>query len=511
MKKGQGHKKHRSLYLVMSVGEKGNLQLLVMFLSILIIAVISLYFIRLSSKETGQILTQISRCERVQDKLGKEESALKAYLTETTEANEKALQKACTATKAAVDELPYDVTDIGAERYARTWNLKNAYETYAGQRDEVLTDGSPISRQYDLLGLFDYLDTYARNLTQLTVEAGGSRYDTISPFLQSLPYLVCLISAVLLLAASSISRSVTKTIVGPVDLLVKDARRMAEGDYSGGDVVVENEDEIGELVRTFNRMKKATKDNIETLEEKQKLEAALREEEAQKAELTHRLETTRLDLLKSQINPHFLFNTLGTIASMAELEDAATTGKMILSLSNIFRYNLRASDSFTSLTAEIQNAKDYLYLQKMRFGDRVLYEFHLGEGVNPDRIEVPVFLLQPVIENALSHGIAKKAEGGRIDINATLEDGALHLSVKDTGVGIPREKLDRILEELHSGHTGHEVHIGVGNIYRRIQQLYENGSMTIESTENVGTTVTMVIPQGGKEIHGRKENNTDRG
>ena len=82
---------------------------------------------------------------------------------------------------------------------------------------------------------------------------------------------------------------------------------------------------------------------------------------------------------------------------------------------------------------------------------------------------MPVFLLQPVIENALSHGIAKKAEGGRIDINATLEDGALHLSVKDTGVGIPKEKLDRILEELHSGHTGHEVHIGVGNIYRRIQ------------------------------------------
>lgn len=499
MHRARSKKWHMRLYLRISVGEKTKLLVFVTLFSILIISAISLYFLNLSTKDTGQILTQISHCERVQDKLEKEESALRTYLDEETDENAEALDTACTQTSAALADLPYDVTQIGEERYARTWNLKNAYESYAAEREALIERGQNtlqvVQEQYRLYDSLDYLDSYARNLTQLTVEAGSSRFDNVHPILQSLPYILLLISAALLIAESSIARELASTVVEPVTRLAREARRMAEGDYSGEDIVVENEDEIGDLVRSFNAMKKATKDNIETLEEKRRLEKQLRREEAQKAELTHRLETTRLDLLQSQINPHFLFNTLGSIASMAEIEGAETTGKMIVALSNIFRYNLRTTDSFTALSGELQNARDYLYLQKMRFGERVQYDFLVEPDVDPDRVEVPVFLLQPVIENAVKHGIEKKEEGGRIVLRIRERGQKLIIEVADTGVGIPKEKLTKIYTELASGKTGQEVHIGVGNVYQRIKSLYPDGDMRIESTENVGTTVTMVIPQ----------------
>ena len=142
-------------------------------------------------------------------------------------------------------------------------------------------------------------------------------------------------------------------------------------------------------------------------------------EAMERAEMEKRLETTRMDLLQSQIKPHFLFNTLNSISGMAEIEDAEVTDSMIRSLSRLFRYNLHTSDQFVSLSQELEVARDYLYLQKMRFGDRVQYEVLPEPGSSEAQklgdINVPVFLLQPLVENAVLHGIAKKEQDKKKD------------------------------------------------------------------------------------------------
>ena len=145
------------------------------------------------------------------------------------------------------------------------------------------------------------------------------------------------------------------------------------GDFTEEDVQIENQDEMGQLVRNFNRMKHAMEEHIHTLQEKNEMSTRLHREEVERMETEKRLEAARMELLKSQINPHFLFNTLSMIACTAQLEDAEITEKMITSMSSLFRYNLKTSEQIVALKQELDVVEHYIYIQKMRFGSRVSY------------------------------------------------------------------------------------------------------------------------------------------
>ena len=257
--------------------------------------------------------------------------------------------------------------------------------------------------------------------------------------IQSIPYFQAIFYLLLILVSLSFVGYLTRTILTPIEKLASASRSISQGQLEETDIQVSNRDELGELVDSFNRMKHATKKNIQTLEENQRLAEQLHKEEMERAEMEKRLETTRMDLLQSQIKPHFLFNTLNTISGMAELEDAEKTDSMIRSLSRLFRYNLHTTDQFVSFTQELEVARDYLYLQQMRFGDRVQYELpdpSAPESASFSSAMIPVFLLQPLVENAVIHGIAKKEQGGKITISAGQTDGAFQIRVSDTGVGM---------------------------------------------------------------------------
>ena len=146
------------------------------------------------------------------------------------------------------------------------------------------------------------------------------------------------------------------------------------------------------------------------------------------------LDEVRLQMLKNQINPHFLFNTLNMIASTAQIEDAAATEKMIHALSRLFRYNLKSTDSVMPLERELKVVQDYMYLQQMRFGQRIRYD----TDCNQDTLEVlvPSFALQPLVENAIIHGISPKGQGGRIHVRSWMEGRRIWISVADTGLSL---------------------------------------------------------------------------
>lgn len=506
--------KKNSLYeswLRASIRTKFNMILIAMFLSIIVAAGINIYIMTISLQKNGDILTQITQCQRVQEALDEEESQMRTYMMEQTAGSRKDYEKACTRTAAAIEQLPFSLDQIDEDRYARTWNLRNGYEHYAQLRDEVVDawekNNENVRQLYDVYDIQSYLSAYAGNLTELAVNAASDAYDAQRPIIQSIPSISILLAFVVLLAVLTASRSLNTSVVEPIRRLSVSAAKIADRDFSEKDISVPNKDEVGRLVASFNTMKHSTEENIKTLEENQKLSEQLHKDEMERARLENQLETAKLDLLKSQINPHFLFNTLGTIAGMAEIEDADGTRRMIQSLSNIFRYNLHTTDSFIALSNELSVCRDYLFLQKMRFGSRLNYSYEIAENVNPEEIMVPVFCLQPLIENAISHGIIKKEQGGEIVVRVTKEDNRALIVVADTGVGIPKDKLQRMRRELESGQTGTEVHIGVGNIYRRIHSIYKSGNMTIDSLEGEGTRVTLVIPcteETGKIYSGLK-------
>lgn len=431
-------------------------------------------------KGFGDLLMGNSRSLAFWSAMDAESSSFQYYAGDRTPENREKYEMSCARTRSALKSLPFDYEEIGADRYGVTWSILNMYENYAAARDAFLEmeEGAPdyLDRLYTIYRVQGYLATHAGRLEQMTVESGNERYEMQRPLFIIVPAVSILWGAAALLMVRWLNRSVQKNIVRPMVELAEDSRRIGENDFTGPDTHVEGGDEIASLVRAFCTMKASTRGYIEALTEKHKMEKQLDE--------------VRLQMLKNQINPHFLFNTLNMIASTAQIEDAATTEKMIHALSRLFRYNLKSTDSVMPLERELKVVQDYMYLQQMRFGQRIRYD----TDCKPDTLEVlvPSFALQPLVENAIIHGISPKGQGGRIHVRSWMEGRRIWISVADTGRGMARERLEEIRRALARGEekaTG----VGVGNIYRRVHGMYQDGEIFIYSSEGRGTVVQMAF------------------
>lgn len=507
--------KLKNYWMGLAIGAKMRVFVIFLLLVIITAAGFNFYTLQFSVGDVSRILKEISRCENAQDAMRAEEEAFRNYIRTPSEDKLSSLNQAVSHCRSTVFLLPYEYEEIGAERYARTWRIRNAYQSYSTQRDSIRDRITSFGNSYnvatalesdkdtvDLLnrvyGMQSYLNGYLQKISQLTVEEASDQYDLKYPLLQSLPYFQVLFSIVLTIAAFSFVGLFTGMIVTPVREMAAVSRSISQGQFDAEDVTVTNKDELGELVDSFNRMKRAMKKNIQTLEENQRLAEQLHEDAMERAEMEKRLETTRMDLLQSQIKPHFLFNTLNSISGMAEIEDAEITDSMIRSLSRLFRYNLHTTNQFVSFSQELEVARDYLYLQKMRFGDRVQYEMIPEPGSAQAKkindVKVPVFLLQPLVENAVIHGISQKEQGGKILIRSEKDENALRIQVADTGAGMDPDTLRGLQNKLKGEPSDVRVGIGIGNLYKRLTSLYGENSLQISSQAGEGTQIDITIP-----------------
>src|SRR6201987_3393484 len=191
----------------------------------------------------------------------------------------------------------------------------------------------------------------------------------------------------------------------------------------------------------------------------------------------------RMDALTSQINPHFLFNTLNTVSSLIRFDPDMARG-VVLKLSNILRRLLRKHETFVPLREELEFIDDYLDIEVIRFGRDKLQIF---KEIEPEALDsfVPSMLLQPMIENSLKHGLDPRLEGGQIHIRTRRNDGRLYIEIEDNGVGISPERLAAV----ECGGTG------ISNIHERLRLLYgDQFKMDIRSEEGEGTQIRIEIP-----------------
>ena len=284
------------------------------------------------------LLADNAVCYTVQNALKDEAQAFARYVRQPTSETEQAYTAACTASEQSLAALPFDYARIGEERYARTWNLLQGYAGYRQERDAFLqlspSADTYIEQMYHVMALQDYLAEYALRLTQATLEQENALYSSTAAHIRHLPWLylgLFLTAAVLMLL---LIRVLSRAVVRPLLRLAQASRSIAEGDFSSPDLPVKSSDEVGRLTATFNQMKHAMAQQLTT-------QQALHREEVRNLALEKDLEHTRLEVLKSQVNPHFLFNTLNMISCMARLEDASTTDQMIVHLGSLFRHNLR--------------------------------------------------------------------------------------------------------------------------------------------------------------------------
>lgn len=488
----------KKFWQCLKIKQKITLYTSIVIFVILMSIFLAVWAIKYSLIDFSLILNNNSLSSDFAQCMEEEAKLFENYVKSGDEDTRMNLEQVIADTERVAMQLPYDYREIGEECYAKTWSIINMYQVYRDKRDTLLsTEEKPedyVVRLYEVYEIQNYLQSYAKQLMRDTLENGVSIYVDKVRMIIIIPVMIIFFELIFFLCIRKMSALMNSSIVAPVMELAEASHKIAENDFFIEDVRLQSEDEMGELVHAFNKMKYATVKYIQALEERRKALDLYHAEELEKLEIASRLDAMELDLLKSQINPHFLFNTLNVIGGMANLEGAQTTETMIQSLSFLFRYNLKTPEEKVSLARELKVVKDYMYIQEKRFGSRITYEINCR--TDAERVFIPTFTFQPLIENAIIHGLAAKETGGHIWIRIREQRGMICIAVADNGIGMDLESLQSLRKRLYGDEVGRmsEKSIGIFNIYKRVHAMYESGTMQIHSKAGVGTIVSMRIP-----------------
>lgn len=300
--------------------------------------------------------------------------------------------------------------------------------------------------------------------------------DEVMSSVNTIVYILFTCVIISLVLVVIVSFKFSRTLTNPIFKL-KRLMKQAES----GDLTVrfnfEHNDEIGELGQSFNHM-------IARID--QLIQMVYVEQENKR--------TAEMKSLQEQIKPHFLYNTLDTISWMARDYDAEDIVRLVDALTNMFRIGLSHGKDIITVKEEITHVSNYLYIQKIRYKDKLNYVIHVDESLYA--IEVPKLILQPLVENAIYHGVKAKRGGGTITITGVPEGENLVFTVQDDGAGMLQEKVEELNRRMSERSVLDEKKsFGLFYIRERIQLCYGKGyGVHVESTLGEGTRVTITLP-----------------
>ncbi|MCG8485738.1 MAG: histidine kinase [Clostridia bacterium] len=261
----------------------------------------------------------------------------------------------------------------------------------------------------------------------------------------------------------------TKTITKPTYKIINALEQLKMGNFSSR-IIVERNDEFGKISEMFNFMS----DNLQVLI-KEKYEIEIKEKEAE------------LKFLQSQINPHFLYNTLETI-KWKVLANSENTDVLLTSLGQILRYNFKNPSAVVTLEDELKQLKNYLFIQQTRYEGR--FQIYYNFNKNTLNMKIHKFMIQPIVENSIKHGLEHMEKGGKLYISSRIENKNLLITVLDNGCGMEENKISELLELNNQSNN-----IGCNNVHKRIQYYYgEEYGLEITSKVNYFTRTIIRLP-----------------
>ena len=341
--------------------------------------------------------------------------------------------------------------------------------------------------------LFSYINSYIYSLNSRQLQCNSHNYEAL---FTSLKYsetanltILCMTSALVTLLVFLLTRGITD----PLQRLAEAAEQVANGSLVAEVSGPVANDEVGIVTAAFNQMVVSLKDNMEQARQRIALESAMKEKQLL---MEAHLKDTQLKYLQSQINPHFLFNTLHACAQLAMLEGADRTYTYVQNVADFYRYNVRKKDGVATLAEEIGLVNNYIYIINVRFSGEIHFIKEIEEGVTD--VPMPAMILQPLVENSINHGRGDVEWEKKIWLSVYRENNRICVSVRDNGIGISPEQTQSILNNDLNGNglQEHTTGVGLRNVIGRLRLFYNRDDvMEITSTgSGMGTEVAVFIP-----------------
>lgn len=344
----------------------------------------------------------------------------------------------------------------------------------------------------------EYIKLYINHLLNDKLQKGSYRYEALNQNMTFISYsnLVIILGSVILNIFFVLI--FTYRLTKPIIQLAQSAEKVSDGCYDIAPLKIKSKDEIYTLTKAFDKMVVNIRNHIEEIKYQAEIEKKLQEQELQNLKMKSLLKDAELKSLQSQINPHFLFNTLNAAAQLAMLEGADRSSELIEHTAALFRYNLRNLEEPVTLGDEIRNVENYIYILKTRFGEKLQCTMEVDPQLL--QVKVPCTIIQPIVENAYIHGLEDREEQGTIHLSVKQGAGKILITVEDNGVGMEEGRIQRILEAEAdtSHHRKHVTGIGMVNVINRLRLFYNieaiHEIIEIESRIGHGTKVVLKIP-----------------
>ena len=472
-----------------------SIMLLMLVINIILYSQINKTIRRMDTVYSSNVdLTELS------DSLSDVQEALYAYLSVKTSDSLENYYKSEQTYRNLLENLGNQISSNPTMLLER--NIRKMSESYLALAEEAVSAkrGRNVEKYKELYdssqNLYSYIKTYIDELNSQQFRNNSASYQTLREALEYLEISSLVLMTVMMGIGILMLFGITKGMIEPLTNLAETANLVGQGNFNVKMPPTDSLDEVGIVTRAFNTM-------VESLEEYIIRTTRSMEKEQQMMErellMKNHLKEAQLKYLQSQINPHFLFNSLNAGAQLAMLEDAEKTCIFVEKMADFFRYNVKKGLEDASLEEELAAVENYIYILNVRFAGEIHFTRQADERIMDCR--VPSMILQPIVENAVNHGIRNIDWEGCIHLEIMEEEGRIFIRIRDNGKGMSQERIQEVLSgqagdgEEQSDSTG----VGMNNVISRLE-LYYNQKNLVEIRsrgENKGTEVILKLPKTG--------------
>lgn len=430
----------------------------------------------------------------IKDSLEKVQSSMTLYLnSKTSDALEQYY----------IDEQNYsnlimDLRDtVSGEDFSRMErNIRNMSQDYLEEVSQTIEAkrGRNVEkyrqRYENAAELYKYINTYITALNEERFVSNSVRYSELSTQFGKFEIFAVIVMFMVIGGNVIVIVNIAKALISPLQNLAQTAEEVANGNFDASLPTSSANDEIGIVTNAFNKMVISIRDYIEKLRMSMDKERVMQEKELMME--TH-LKDAQLKYLQAQINPHFLFNTLNAGAQLAMMEGADRTYEYVQTVADFFRYNVKKQDNDVTVGEEVTLVDNYIEILNVRFSGDIHYDKQIDERLLGTHM--PSMILQPIVENAVNHGIREMGDQGHIHLKVYKDNNKVYISVKDNGKGMTPEEIDMVLNGKwkYVEQRGDSNGIGMDNIIARLRLYAERDDIIDIYSEGLGKGTEVVI------------------